>query len=389
MRVAHFDCFSGISGDMTLAALLHSGVPLEPITEGLASLGLPIRLEVEEALRGVFVGLQVKVVAPAEQPHRFLRDIREILDRGALTPGQRRRAVDIFERLAAAEAAVHGMSIDQVHFHEVGALDSVADIVGVAIGLDHLQVDKFTARPVPTGQGWIKGAHGTMPIPTPGTAALLKGIPLAPSDIKAELTTPTGAAILASVVTEWTWTPAMTITAVGYGAGSKDFCEQPNMLRLMVGTADGVVDRSTTQDQLWQVETNLDDVPPELIGYAFERLFEAGAVDVYTQPILMKKNRPGVMLCALVPAAALAAVEEVMFTETATFGIRRVPVTRSTLQREATTVATEYGPVRAKRGWRNGRTEVVTPEYEDCARIAREHRVPLREVYQAVQRAVR
>jgi uncharacterized protein (TIGR00299 family) protein len=281
------------------------------------------------------------------------------------------------------------MPLERVHFHEVGALDSIADIVGAAVGLDLLGVERFTSSPVPTGTGTVKGAHGVMPVPTPGTAELLKGVPLAPSTVKAELTTPTGAAILITVVTEFTASPAMTIEAIGHGAGTRDFIEQPNILRLFLGTAAASPGREpgeSERDTVVVLETNLDDATPELVGYCFERLFAAGALDVFAVPVQMKKNRPGVLLSVICEGGTAGELEAVLFRETATFGVRRSTVERAKLRREPVTVQTPWGPVRAKRGWRADGFEVVTPEYEDCARVAREHGVPLREVYAAVRK---
>src|SRR5262245_47831836 len=232
MRVAHFDCFSGASGDMILAALIDAGVAAEAIRQGLASLNLPIGFEVEKVRKGGFGATYVRIEAPEETSHRFLPEVEEILQRGSLTPKQRDLALRIFRRLAEAEAAVHALPLDKVHFHEVGALDSIADIVGCAIGLELLGVERFTCRSVPTGSGTVQCAHGIMPIPAPGTADLLKGVPLAASPIKAELTTPTGAAILTTIVKQWIDSPAMTIERIGYGAGKREFVEQPNVLRL-------------------------------------------------------------------------------------------------------------------------------------------------------------
>jgi len=377
VRVAHFDCFSGISGDMTLAALIDAGVDADAIRQGLASLGLPIRLEVEKVRKGGFAATQVHVEAPEEQDHRHLPEIEDIVKRGTLTPGQRALALRIFRRLAEAEAAAHGLPLEKVHFHEVGALDSIADIVGAAIGLELLGTERITSRSVPPGGGMVRCAHGLMPVPAPGTAELLKGVPLAPSTIQAELTTPTGAAILTTVVQAWTELPAMTVERIGHGAGRREFAEQPNLLRLFVGTAATPM----AGDQVWVVETNLDDLPAEVVGYCYDLLFAAGALDVFSMPIFMKKNRPGVLLSVIAAEDRLAAVEEVLFRETSTFGVRRYPVSRHKLQRKACTVKTPWGDVQGKLGWLEGKPPLFTPEYEDCARIAREHRVPLQEVY--------
>jgi pyridinium-3,5-bisthiocarboxylic acid mononucleotide nickel chelatase len=382
MRVAHFDCFSGISGDMVLGALVDAGADVEAIRAALDSLGLPIKLEIEKVKRCGFAATKATIEAADQEDYRFLPDVEAILAQGKLTRRQRDLASAIFRKVALAESVAHGMALERVHFHEVGALDSIADIVGAAVGLDLLGVARFTSSPVPTGTGTVKCAHGIMPVPTPGTAELLKGVPLAPSTIKAELTTPTGAAILTSVVSEFTISLAMTIEQIGHGAGTKDFLEQPNILRLFVGEASGERPPPET-DTVHVLETNLDDVAPEIIGYCTERLFAAGALDVFVVPGQMKKGRPGFMISVICDANKATELESVLFRETGTFGIRRHTATRSKLSREAVTVQTPWGPVQAKRGWRDG-VELLTPEYEDCARIARDNNVPLREVYQVV-----
>ena len=385
MKVAHFDCFSGISGDMVLGAVLDSGVPADAVRSAFASLGLPIELEVETVKRCGFRATKATIHAKDEEEYRFLPDVEAILAKATLSDRQRELARRIFTKLAHAEATAHGMPLERVHFHEVGALDSIADIVGAAVGLDLLGVERFTSSSVPTGSGTVKCAHGVMPVPTPGTAELLRGVPLAAFTAKGELTTPTGAAILTSVVSGWTDSPAMTIDRVGTGAGTKDFLEHPNVLRLMVGTSRDREGAGET-DTVTVLETNLDDTTPEVVGYCFDRLFAAGALDVFAQPIQMKKNRPGVLLSVICEAAAVAACEEILFRETGTFGVRRHPASRSKLIREAVQVDTPFGPVKAKRGWRDG-FEIVTPEYDDCARIAAEKNVPLRAVYDAVRRS--
>jgi len=384
MRVAHFDCFSGISGDMTLGALIDAGVDAEALRQGIASLGLPIEVEIEKIRKGGFAATSVRIEAPDEDTHRFLPDVEAILAKGNLTPKQHDLALRIFRKLAEAEAAVHGMPLEKVHFHEVGALDSIADIVGAAIGLDLLGAERFTSRSVPTGSGTVKCAHGIMPIPAPGTAELLKGVPLAPSSIKAELTTPTGAAILTTAVTEWIEQPVMTVEKIGHGAGRREFVEQPNLLRLFVGTAAAARD---DEDQVWVLQTNVDDLPAEVIGYCYDLLLGAGALDVFSTPILMKKNRPGVLLTVLAAEALVPAVEEILFRETTTFGIRRHVTSRRKLRRQALAVETRWGPVLGKLGWREGLPPTFAPEYEDCARVARERGVALRDVFTAAIRA--
>lgn len=386
MRVAHFDCFSGISGDMVLGALVDSGISVEAIRAALDSLGLPIRLDIEKVKRCGFAATKATVEAADQEDYRFLPDVEAILAKGSLTPRQRELASTIFRKVAVAESVAHGMPLERVHFHEVGALDSIADIVGAAVGLDLLGVERFTSSPVPTGTGTVKCAHGIMPVPTPGTAELLKGVPLATSTVKGELTTPTGAAILTAVASEYTAAPAMTIDRIGHGAGTKDFLEQPNILRLFIGEANPEHEREGAErDTVVVLETNIDDAPPEFIGYCFERLLEAGALDVFIIPIQMKKNRPGALLSVIAELDRAADLEAILFRETATFGIRRYRAERTKLHREIVTVQTPWGPVKAKRGRRSDGLEVLSPEYEDCARIARERGVPLREVYAAVR----
>ncbi len=385
MRVAHFDCFSGIAGDMALGALLDCGVPEGPIRAALASLGLPIELEVEKTKRCGLACTKVTVHAKDEDEFRFLPDIKLILDRAAITEPQRALALRIFELVAQAESVAHGMPLDKIHFHEVGALDSIADIVGVSVALDLLGVERFTSSSVPPGSGTVKCAHGIMPVPAPGTAELLKGVPLAKSAMRGELTTPTGAAILKAVVAEFTDSPQMVIERVGSGCGTKDFIEQPNITRILVGTAAGEPS-GLERDTVVVLETNLDDVPGEVVGHATQLLFAAGALDVWCVPAQMKKSRPGVVLGVIAPPELADKLEAILFRETATFGVRRHTCERRKLAREAVTVETPWGPVAAKRGT-FGAESVLTPEYEACRAVALAHGVSLREVYDAVRRA--
>jgi uncharacterized protein (TIGR00299 family) protein len=385
VRAAHFDCFSGISGDMALGALIDAGVDPQAVRDGVAARGVPVELKIDKIRKGGFAATWVRVEAAHEHKHRHLHHVEEILGRGRLSERQRDLALRIFRRLAEAEATVHGIPIQKVHFHEVGALDSIADIAGVAIALDLLGAEHITSTPVPTGGGTVQCEHGLMPVPAPGTAELLKGVPLRPSSIQAELTTPTGAAILTTIVKEWIDQPTLKIERIGCGAGSRDLKEQPNILRLFVGEL--VKENAAESDQVWILESNLDDLPAEVIGYCYDRLLQAGALDVFTTPIFMKKNRPGVLLSVLAPETALASLEEILFRETATFGIRRHAVQRHKLQRQACTVETRWGPIQGKLGWRDGQPPLFSPEYEDCARVAREKGVPLREVYQEAIRA--
>lgn len=367
MRVAHFDCFSGASGDMLLGALIDAGVDEGAIRLAIDSLALPIKLTTERVKRAGIAATFARIDAPHEHAHRHLHHVEAIIDKGTLTDRQRELAKSFFRRLAEAEAAVHGIEIKKVHFHEVGALDSIADFVGVAVGLDLLGVERFTSRSVPPGSGTVKCDHGVMPVPAPATAMLLRGVPLASSEVVDELTTPTGAAVLTTVVCEWNDSPRMTVERIGCGAGSKDFPGHANVLRLLVGTAAN----PSTADSVWLLETNLDDVTGEVVGYTCERLLATGALDVWTTAIQMKKQRPGVLLSVLAAESEITNLESILFRETGTLGVRRCRYERTKQPREETTVATKWGPVRVKAG---------KPEYDDCAKIAREREVPLREV---------
>lgn len=384
MKIAYLDCASGISGDMTLGALVDAGVKLEALNEAVGSLGLPgLRLVASEVKKRGFRATQVLVEHEHEHTHRHLHHILAMIDRSRLTERQKELARRIFTRLAEAEAKVHGTSIEKVHFHEVGAADSIGDIVGAAVGWDLLDVERIVASPVPTGTGKIKIAHGVMNVPAPATAELLKGIPLAESSIPFELTTPTGAAIVATLVESFGPVPAMKIERIGCGAGQRELDEQPNLLRLLVGETV----ESGGGETVWVLETNLDDISGELVAYATTRLLEAGALDVYTTAIQMKKNRPGVMLTVLCRATEVETMEAILFAETTTLGVRRWPVHRHVLERRPHQVQTPWGIVEGKLGWQSGATPRFSPEFESCRAIAIQHRVPLRVVYETAQKA--
>jgi len=385
MRIAYFDCPSGISGDMTLGALVDAGVDLAAIQAGVDSLGLPgVRFSAAEVKRNGFRATKVTVEHEPEKAHRHLHHIIEKIDASSvLTTAQKDLAKRIFTRLGEAEAKVHGTTLRKVHFHEVGAADSIADIVGSAIGLTLLGVDRIVCSPVPPGSGYITIEHGRVSVPAPATAELLKGIPLAPSPVVAELTTPTGAAIVASVADEFGPLPAMTMERIGLGAGDKDFSEQANLLRLIVGTAD----ESLASDQAWVLETNLDDVSGEVIGHTTTLLLEAGALDVYTTPIQMKKNRPGVILSALSSTTLVPKLEKIIFRETKTLGVRRWLVSRHKLERRPHSVETTWGRIEGKLAVLTDGSTSFSPEFESCRRIAQERNAPLQDIYDAALRA--
>ena len=392
MRTLHFDCFSGVSGDMILGALVEVGLEPPALSAALAGLNLGIEVRVAKVKRGGFVATKVDLVSPDQSPQRFLPQIEAIIDRANLSTSVKDRAKAIFRRLGAAEAKVHDLPIEKVHFHEVGAADAIGDIVGAAFGMEFLNVAGFTSRSVPVGSGTIQCEHGEMPVPTPATAELLKGVPIGASPITTELTTPTGAAILTSFVSEFVQTPVMTIDKIGMGAGTKDFPGRPNVLRIFLGDSGSGKAASVPgieAEPITVLETNLDQMTPEAIGYAIDRLWAAGALDVYLIPIQMKKFRPGVMLGVVCRPANREALESVIFRETGTLGIRCHDLTRAVLSRKISEVETRWGRVRVKAGGALGPGGAVTiaPEYEDCARIAREHAVPLREVVRVVMQA--
>lgn len=381
MNIAYLDCASGIGGDMTLGALVDAGVPLAELQAGIDSLKVPgcklVRTDVKKC---GFRASQIVVEFEPEHKHRHLHHITAMIDGSILTERQKDLAKKIFSKIAVAEAKVHGTTIDKVHFHEVGAVDSIADIVGAAIGWDLLGVDRIMASAVPTGRGFVEIAHGRCSIPTPATAEILQGIPLAASNIEAELTTPTGAAILASLVDAFGPVPAMTIDRIGYGAGQRELAAQPNLVRLLVGRMD---EPMPTSDTVWTLEANLDDTTGEMIGYTTSRLWEAGALDVFATSIQMKKNRPGVTLTVLCQAFSVAKLESILFCETTTLGVRRWPVSRHTLARKAHTVSTPWGEIVGQLALLPDGTNSFAPEYEACRKIASQRNVALREVYQA------
>ena len=384
MKIAYLDCASGISGDMTLGALVDAGVSLDALNAAIGSLGWSnVKLVATTVKKKGFRATLVTVEHEPEHKHRHLHHITAMIEGSILSARQKELAHRIFRKLAEAEAKVHNSTIEKVHFHEVGAVDSICDIVGAAVGWDLLGVQRIQASPVPTGTGFIEIAHGRCSLPAPATAELLRGVPLAASAVLCELTTPTGAAILAALVDSYGPVPAMAIERIGYGAGQKDLEEQANLLRLLVGEESD----SHPGEQLWVLETNLDDISGELVGHAISRLWAAGALDVYTTAIQMKKNRPGIMLSVLCDGPTVPAVEAILFRETTTLGIRRHRVERSKLVREKHQVETEFGLVDGMLAQLGDRTTRFAPEFESCRQIAEKKQVPLKLVYDAAQRA--
>lgn len=391
MRIAYFDCFSGASGDMILGACLNAGLDLEDLRHELDRLkvaGYTLKADAIRKQGFAATQFEVQVEPGTDKPHRHLKHIRQILDDSALPEPVLERAMSVFNRLAEAEAAAHGTTVEKVHFHEVGAIDAIVDVVGACVALDRLGVERVYCAPIPTGHGTVHCEHGVMPVPAPGTAALLKGVPLAECDEPGELTTPTGAAILTTLAAGYGPMPAMTVERIGVGAGRRDGKTRPNILRVFIGEAAATPEEDEA-DEIVVLETNLDDITGEVIGYVHDRLFEAGAVDVFTSPIYMKKNRPATLLTVLAPPALREQLESILFTETTTLGVRRYSARRSKLARQIETAETPYGTIRIKVGRRGGQVISASPEFEDCRRAAQESGRPLIDVMDEAMRTWR
>ena len=380
--IAYFDCYSGISGDMTLGALVDAGVDPEVLKSETAKLGVEgYELLFEKVEMNGISGTHavVELHDHVHQPHRHLSDVLSIIDGSTLSGTVKEKAGNVFRTLGEAEARVHGVGVEQVHFHEVGAVDALVDVVGSVAGLELLGVEAVYASALPTGRGMIRAAHGSLPVPAPATLEILSGVgaPLRPLDVEAELVTPTGAAILATLATFRQ--PEMKLRAVGYGFGTKRL-PWANALRLWVGEP---AEASSGPEVTSLIEANLDDATPEVLGYSMERLFAAGALDVYFTPIQMKKNRPATMLSVICPISQEQSLASVVLRETTTLGVRISRTGRITAERHQETVETPFGSARVKVKTFAG-TVSCSPEYEDCARIARECGLPLLEVMQAV-----
>lgn len=389
--LVHFDCMHGISGDMTLGALVDAGVPLAALRRELSKLPLEgYRLRSRRVQRGPLACTKVDVIqkgrGPGEGKGRHLRDIERLLRKSTLEEPVLAHVREAFHHLARAEAHVHGTTVDEIHFHEVGAIDAIVDITGAMIGFERLGVERGSAGTIPLGSGSVECRHGTIPLPGPATLEILRDCPVRIGADEGELTTPTGAAILVTLVREFGPAPAMTVGAIGLGAGDRESEGMPNVLRLVFG--DPVASRRR-EGGIFQIETNLDDATPEVLAHVVERLLEGGALDAWIVPVQMKKGRPGGILGALVPADRLEAVEEIVFRETPTFGLRCFPVERSVLDREVREVSTPHGEIAVKVGSREGKVVSVSPEFESCRAAAERAGRPLREIYQAAMDAFR
>ena len=380
MKVAYFDCPSGAAGDMIMASLLDAGVSLERLRAELAKLALPgWSLVARQVMKGAFraTKVDVEIDAGAHRHHRSLRDILDILERSALDPSVKERAARIFTRLADAEARAHGSDRESVHFHDVGAVDAIVDVTGGVIALDIAGVQAVHVSALPIGGGTVGGPHGRIPVPAPGTAELLRGFPVVDTGVKAELVTPTGAAILTTLAASAGKMPALTVEAVGYGAGTMELPGTPNVLRCFLGrTADG----PTGDETILKLETTIDDMSPQLYETLIERVFEAGALDVFLQPVIMKRGRPAVVVTALCAPEQVGNLSRALFEESTTIGVRWSEWRRARLDREIVQVATAYGTIPFKVSRMAGRVVTVTPEFADVARIAREKSLPVREV---------
>jgi pyridinium-3,5-bisthiocarboxylic acid mononucleotide nickel chelatase len=451
MRIAYLDCFSGMSGDMFLGALVDAGVRARLFEETIAALNVGARLDISRVNRSGITATKVDVYvngekelpreqywgqaahkhehsrghehhhshdrepvplrehnfsrvqavedgpaetragvpAPHEHNHhhgRGLKEIREIIRKSAISESAKNTAIKIFEALGAAEAKIHNSSIEEVHFHEVGAVDAMVDIVCAAVGAEALAVDEIVCSPLNVGGGTVKCAHGTFPVPAPATLELLQGAPVYSSGIDVELVTPTGAAIVRTLATRFGSFPAMKVQKIGYGAGTRDFAGHANVVRLSIGESQSELATNASQEIITVLEANLDDLNPQVFGYVMDRLLQEGALDVFGIPVQMKKNRPGMLLTVLARTQDAPKLTEIIFSETTTLGVRRRDESRQVLARKWITVTTKWGDVRLKIASMNGTVTNYAPEYDDCRRIAAEHRVPLKDVMQeAVQ----
>ena len=425
LRLAYLDCFSGISGDMFLGALLDAGVPARVLQETVAALNVGVRLQISRVTRSgisatkvdVWVGHEndlpreqvshvhehehahdhgVRTRHPHDSPrdagatHRGLKEIREIISSTNIASAAQQRALAIFQALGEAEAKIHNTDVEKIHFHEVGAVDAIVDIVCAAVGSLALGVDEWVCSPLNVGGGTVECAHGKFPVPSPATVELLRGAPVYSSGVNAELVTPTGAAIVKTLCKRFVPFPAMQITATGCGAGLRDLPGQPNVVRVTIGDAAETqlaASAEVPQDTIAVLEANLDDLNPQVFGYVMERLLAEGALDVFGTPVQMKKNRPGMLLTVLARPDDAPRLAKLVFGETTTLGIRMREERRQTLMRRTVAVQTPWGEVRMKVANLNGSITNYAPEYEDCRRIADQHRVPLKQVMQEATRS--
>ena len=393
-KIAYLDCSSGISGDMLLAALLDAGLEQHLLLGELRKVPLAgYEFRCTRVLRGGLTGTRVEIDVSQPQPERHLREIQQLLQGNALTEAVRTQALKMFERLAEVEGKLHGKPAAEIHFHEVGAVDAILDIVGACVGLELLEIGELTCSPLNVGGGQVEAAHGTLPVPAPATAELLKGAPIYSSGVEGELVTPTGAVIVATLASSFGPVPPIKVARIGYGAGSRNYPRHPNMARLFVGERAEVSNLEPRIPNAGEVvaviEANVDDMSPQLYGYLVERALDAGALDITCTSIQMKKNRPGLEISVLCAPERAEGLAELLFEETTTIGLRIHEAGRLVLEREMVNVETPYGTVRVKVAKRAGQVMNVAPEYQDCQRLAAERSVPLKEVILAAQMTYR
>lgn len=385
--IGYLDASSGISGDMLLAAMLDAGLPQDLLLAELAKIPVgPYEFKSSQVMRSSLAGRHIEFIIPEKQPHRHLHHIEKMLNESALSASAKDKALAVFKRLAEAEGKLHAKPPGSVHFHEVGAVDAVLDIAGACAGLYLLGIDELYCSPLNVGGGHVQAAHGTLPIPAPATAELLKGLPVYSTGVEGELVTPTGAAIVRTLAAGFGPMPAMKVAAIGYGAGTRDFPGHPNIARLFVGEkSEGAAAKTADGEVIAVIQANVDDMNPQLFGYMMEKALAAGALDVTCSAVQMKKNRPGLEIALLCAPDRMDTLAHILFQETTTLGVRIHEARRITLVREIVSVETSYGPVRMKVARSEGGIVNAAPEYDDCRRIAEEKSVPMKEVMQAAQ----
>jgi uncharacterized protein (TIGR00299 family) protein len=386
MKIAYFDCFAGAAGDMIVAAMLDAGLDAEFLKAQLATLGLKnLDINITETKRAGLRALSFSPVVQKEHRHRNLKDITKIITQSKISEQAKKTAITIFEKIAKAEGAVHGKDPNDIHFHEVGAIDSIVDIVSASIGFDALGIDKTYCSSLSVGGGIIECAHQLLPVPAPATIELLKGVPIVGGPGQFELLTPTAAAILTTVVDRFCPLPEMLIEKIGYGAGSLESEKFPNVLRLLLGQITG--DAGANADSICLLETNIDDASGELVGSVMEKLFGRGALDVFTTPIYMKHGRPAEQISVICKVEDIQQLEKILFEEGLTFGVRRQILQRSKLGRQFVTVQTEFGEIKIKVGTLGNKIVNAKPEFSDCSAAAKKHKVPVKAVLDAAMAA--
>lgn len=383
MKIAYFDLSSGASGDMILGALIDAGLNAGNLLDRLTALKIDdFKLEVRQVIKKGFRATKVDVIVNDHVPERHLPDIEAIITNSELPEVLQQKAVEIFRRLGTVEARIHGVSMNDVHLHELGGVDTIVDVVGTLLGLEELGISKVFASPIPLGRGFVNAAHGQIPLPAPATLALLEGLPVVGSDLMVETVTPTGAVLLASLSEKFGPIPSMKLQSIGYGAGGRDL-PIPNILRVLIG--DQNTDQEINTEMLSILETNIDDLNPEFYAYVMEKLFSAGALDVFITPIQMKKNRPGAQLSVICKDEDTSKACQIIFSETTTLGIRHQSILRHSLIRETILVDTQYGMVQIKKALLPNGQYKIAPEYEDCRKLAIESGATLRDVYLAAE----